>query len=202
MRAVAFDFDGTLTTTDTTKFLMAALLRSRPQRLASFAWVVLRRVLRLMEPQEFKSAGLRFLLQRRQLHGVSLAMPHYAASVRRKLRLGMVRKLEEHVASGDLVILATASPAFAVSQVFAGQSIEIIGAEFEVVQGRYTGVCLSNCYGPEKALRVTTFLESRGFDSLEYAYGDHLPCWILQDMEFSSIRMTGQNTCSQIGDTP
>ena len=42
-RAVAFDFDGTLTTTDTTKYLMAALLRRRPQRLASLLPVLLRR---------------------------------------------------------------------------------------------------------------------------------------------------------------
>ncbi len=171
--AVAFDFDGTLTSTDTTKLLVAALLRAWPLRALVLAPLVLRLPSRRRAPQELKTAAISRLVRGTSERAVQCALGRFVTSVAGVLRPDLYARLRQHSRRGDLVIVATASPAFAVRPVFAAESLEIVGTEFEVQAGRYTGRSLGNCYGEEKARRVRAFIESRGLARLEWAYSDH-----------------------------
>ena len=128
--AVAFDFDGTLTTRDTTRFLILALLRNRPGRIFEWIPLVVRFLLRKIPVQEFKDLSIGCLIKGLRQDQFGGALEHYATSVKGLLREELVAIAKQHEDAGDLVIVATASPAFAVAYVLSARRIEVIGAEF------------------------------------------------------------------------
>jgi phosphatidylglycerophosphatase C len=183
-RAVAFDFDGTLTRGDTSKWLVAALVCARPQRACSVAAILLRVFLGRISPQEAKTSAVASLVKHRSEAAVQKAVSRFAWLVRKKLRPEVVTRLNGYLEEGDLTIIATGSPSFAVRGALPDDRLHVIGTEFEVVRGRYTGGCPADCYGEEKARRIRAFLESHGLASLKCAYTDHhsdLPMLLLAE---------------------
>ena len=104
-RAVVFDFDGTLTRTDTLKFLILALLPGVPARLGIVAALVRELRAGRMPAQQFKERVLCSLLEGRPARSVERVLPIYRALAARAIRRHMWARLAEHAAGGDHVIV-------------------------------------------------------------------------------------------------
>ncbi len=173
-RAAAFDFDRTLTCTDSTKFLVIALLAAQPWRTFDVL-TLLRRFLsrHATTPQAFKNDVIASFVRDCPEARVDKAITVFVRLVRRTLRQDVVARLDEHLDQGYLTIVATASPSFAIAPVFSDRRIHVLGADFEVKQSRYSGRILNDCHGEAKARRIRAFLESHALTSLDHAYSDH-----------------------------
>jgi phosphatidylglycerophosphatase C len=77
-----------------------------------------------------------------------------------------------HKEQGHDIYLITASSKIWLKEWCRVNAIHLIGTEFEVVNGRYTGMIKGkNCYGEEKFNRIQPLLQSYDF-SQTYGYGD------------------------------
>ena len=84
----------------------------------------------------------------------------------------MFRRLKEHQANGDEVIVVSASPAIWVAMLSAYLGVRSIGTELEVKEGVLTGrIAGKNCYGPEKVVRISQIVNLSSFGHV-FAYGN------------------------------
>ena len=168
-----FDFDGTLTRTDSVKLLVLALLVTAPWRLRALLSIVLGAWRARAGVRDKKNEIVGCLLRGRTARRRGASVLLYALGTRVFARRSVWRLLHGHVARNDVVIIATASPACAVPPLFRGQPIEVLGTEFATVGDAYTGALASpECRGEEKLRRVTTALRDRGVTGVDVAYSD------------------------------
>src|SRR5271157_1240083 len=172
MNTVVFDFDGTLTTSDTTKYLIVHLMRGSPMRCFG---VLLRAIRYRHSVQEGKVTVIGTLIKNRKASSIYRNLKPFVRSVRRRMRQSAVDILNRHLGSGDYVIIATASPGFAVEPIFYDPRVHVVATGFSQRNGMFTGELETPvCYGNQKAEMVRQHLEAAGLRSLDAAYSDHL----------------------------
>lgn len=180
-KTVVFDFDGTLTTTDTTKFLFLTLLLFKPAAVMS--------VLKFYRSdkssiQQQKCIATAALIQGCQVDDVDKKLNLFRRICKTFMRKSMAKQLQAYLHSQYQVIIATASPSFALKHLFPDEVI-IIGTEYEVINGMYSGRLTGEpCYGNHKALLVKEYLGKNPDLSIEAAYSDDrcdLPMLMLAD---------------------
>ena len=177
----AFDFDGTLTKSDTfmpflarglgwPRFLLALMLCS--PWLAAFA-------LRLIPNQVAKRR-----LMRASFKGKTVAeMDDWtnrwlAQDFPGQLQDWSMARLAEHKQAGHCCVMVSASPDIYLKRVAQQLGFDaLLCTEMAVMDGRLTGdMQTPNCHGEQKVLRLKTWMAERfGADSgaeLVYAYGD------------------------------
>ena len=89
----------------------------------------------------------------------------FEAQVRRRLRPGAKKALEQHRANGDRLILATSSSPYAAEAAVQAFGLEdFVCSRFEVLEGRFTGKVSSSALGAAKADRVAEWAEAHGVD--------------------------------------
>lgn len=172
-----FDFDGTLTRSDTllgfirhvrgTGALLLALLRLSPQ-------LVLMK-LRLADNGRVKERLFAHCFGGMDVGSFNLLCRRFADDSRtRLLRADGMRAVERGLAGGARVMVVTASVDSWVAPFFQGGSRpEIVGTQVEVKDGRLTGRFLTpNCYGAEKVRRVKALLAELRTHYYITAYGD------------------------------
>lgn len=172
----AFDFDGTVTTSDS--FRAFVLHAAGPAR---FALAVLRCLPSLVGvPLRFADRGrtkARFLFA--ALGPVRFDALDAAAErfVRERLpallRADMLERVREHQALGHEVVLVSASPALYLRKWATSMGIGVVlASELEWRDGSYTGrLAGRNCWGPEKVARLRAWWGEAAPRTL-YAYGD------------------------------
>lgn len=172
-----FDFDGTITTRDTTRFLMYELLRSRPWK-AIFVAKQAIGLLRQRSPEAIQTCKLRCIgvaIEGLSEHDLLPSLQRFARTVRRLYRPELLRLIEEHSALGDDVVLASASPGFALRHLFAEYRLSVVATEFEVRHGVFTGRAVGNsCFGAHKAAAVLHYLSLAGDESVESSWSDSI----------------------------
>lgn len=173
-RVVAvFDFDGTLTFVDTVKLLAVALLITAPWRLGAVLRVACQWMSAEKPASEVKNRLLGCLVRDRGLRSVTPSLELFRLGSAVFYRRDVWGLLRAHVASGDVVLVATASPAFAVEHLLGRLGVPVVGTEFAVRGGAYTGELASaECRGEEKLRRVTAYLKALGVDQIDVAYSD------------------------------
>lgn len=171
-KVVLFDFDNTLTKTDTTKFLLFSLLFYKPLSLVNAM-----QLLRKSRTDKNKLQSVKVEIIGRLIVGYS------EDALKRKLRVYtfltklnyqkfMIEKLNSFVGKQYHVIIATASPTFAIVGLF-GENVTVIGTEFEIHNGLYTGKLQGDpCFGESKACVVNEYLKSNNLSDVEAAYSD------------------------------
>lgn len=160
-----FDFDGTLTTRDTTRYLIKSLLRLRP----SLVFVVAPRLLGMLSmrfrnklPQASKYRCIGRLLRGLSPQEVQPAMISFAAAARPLFRTWLMAVLDDHRRHGRGILIVTASPQLAVEPLFPEEDIEVIGAEFLMADGRFSGELKGiGCYGEAKSEALARWLAGR-----------------------------------------
>ena len=175
MEIHAFDFDGTLTRSDSllgiirhqrgTSGLMRVLILHAPKLLMMKAgqypnWKVKQKVFRMC------FGGM-------TLDDFNALCEDYARKQKGILRTDGMQRVDEALRRGSKVVVISASIDNWVRPFFQGrEGIEIAGTQIEVVDGKLTGRFLTrNCYGSEKVARLLELYPDRKSYRL-VAYGD------------------------------
>jgi phosphatidylglycerophosphatase C len=172
----AFDFDGTITTSDSLRAFVAFAAGG-----ARFLAGVLRTAPWLAGAATGRcdrgAAKARFLaatLGGRSRTGLEAAARRFAAErLPAMVRPEMLARILEHKRLGHALVLVSASPTLYLEPwaVQAGFDA-VLGTELEFIDGRLTGrLATPNCWGPEKVRRLGQWLGSPR-PRLDYGYGD------------------------------
>lgn len=163
---VLFDFDGTLTKRDTTRLYVLAFATRFPLR----TLMALPHILALKrsgpDPESIQAAKFALLGKLRsgftanQLRKAHVKFARRAAALRRKVAWTAMR---EHARTGRRVLVVTASARDAVELVFEREGVEVIGTEFALADGRFTGELDGiACYGEGKRTILERWAVERG----------------------------------------
>jgi phosphatidylglycerophosphatase C len=172
----AFDFDGTLTTTDSLfRFI------SWRRRRSEVAFDLLRTLplLALYSARLVGNEDHKMALFARAFRGMPpdsyerWARDFARSEIPPMIRSGALARVRFHQERGDRVVLISASPTDWIVPWAASEDIaEVIGNPAEVRDGRVTGRLAGvNCYGPEKVRRLLALYPERDSYTL-FAYGD------------------------------
>lgn len=184
LRVAVYDLDRTLLRTPTfTLFLLWAARRDAPWRLLllpALAALMIGHALGLYGRDRFKPAAIRLMLGRTiaQARAERLATRFAAWRVPRDVPPGATACIARDRAEGFRLLMATAAPEF-----YAGAIADALGFD-AVVASRHRRDAAGNwlpaldgpnCYGAEKARRVSEWLVANGYEAAHIrAYSDHV----------------------------
>lgn len=172
----AFDFDGTITYTDSLRSFVRQTVGG-----TRFALAVARALPWLagvpMGLTDRGNAKARFL--RHALHGVSFDALQSAAErfcstrLEELVRPEMLVRIRDHQSLGHTVVIVSASPSFYLRIWARAHGIDtVLSTELELGERGFSGRLLTaNCWGPEKVARLTRWWKSATPATL-YVYGD------------------------------
>ena len=136
-KVVVFDFDRTITSTDTIKFLLISLLVVRPLRIIGAIFFFLRFGVKGLFVSEKKHLLIGYLLKNRKIKSVNRSLWLFEAIVQRFIRHDIRKVLSEYLRQNAMVVIGTASPDFAIQYIFKHQQAVIVGTEYEKKEERY-----------------------------------------------------------------
>ena len=172
-----YDFDGTITTKDTTILLLVALLKLRPWRFSGLIWLLLRMIVASdsVSKQRHKNKAIGYLIKDLSDMRLSGALKDFRNKVKSLYRLSVLTSIHQAIQNGCTVLIVTASPSFAISDCLSDLPVIVLGTEFEKEENIYTGLLKSeNCYGKEKVNRINEWARSNKIGlSVQSAWSDH-----------------------------
>jgi len=172
-----YDFDGTITTKDTTILLLVALLKLRPWRFSGLIWFLFRMIVASdsVSKQGHKNKAIGYLIKDLSDMRLSRALKDFRNKVKSLYRPSVLTSIEKTIQDGCTVLIVTASPSFAVSDSVSDLPVIVLGTEFEKEENIYTGLLKSeNCYGKEKVNRINEWARSNKIVlSVQSAWSDH-----------------------------
>jgi HAD superfamily phosphoserine phosphatase-like hydrolase len=172
-----YDFDGTITTKDTTILLLVALLKLRPWRFSGLIWFLFRMIVASdsVSKQGHKNKAIGYLIKDLSDMRLSGALKDFRNKVKFLYRPSVVASIDQAIQDGCTVVIVTASPSFAISDCVSDLPVVVLGTEFEKEENIYTGLLKSeNCYGKEKVNRINEWAASNQVVlSVQSAWSDH-----------------------------
>ncbi|NWA24808.1 HAD family hydrolase [Pseudomonas gingeri] len=173
---VAFDFDGTITTTDSLRDFVRYQVGNRRFLIGGLLvlpWLV-GMATGLCERAEAKARFLAVTLRGRTQVELEAAAARYAAErLPTLIRPEMLERIEEHKRLGHRLVLVSASPTLYLGHWAQAAGFDaVLATQLEFRDGRFTGRLASpNCWGPEKVRQLQQWLgDARG--RVLFAYGD------------------------------
>lgn len=163
-----FDFDETLTVIDTNRLLVRAFWKVYPLRVL----VAMRHLIALRRARgDFaRQQAAKFRMFGTMLKGLRPAdlepvLTGYRDHVRAVRRSAVWQRMLDHPRQGATVAVVTASPQIAVAAAFGDLPVVVIGSEFQVRNGRYTGQLTgTGCYGDAKKAAILDWLDPQPQD--------------------------------------
>lgn len=172
-----YDFDGTITTKDTTILLLVALLKLRPWRFSGLIWFLFRMIVASdsVSKQGHKNKAIGYLIKDVSDMRLSGALKDFRNKVKFLYRPLVVASIGQAIQDGCTVVIVTASPSFAISDCVSDLPVIVLGTEFEKEENIYTGLLKSeNCYGKEKVNRINEWARSNKIVlNVQSAWSDH-----------------------------
>ena len=172
-----YDFDGTITTKDTTILLLVALLKLRPWRFSGLISLLLRMIVASdsVSRQGYKNKAIGYLIKDLSDMHLSGALKDFRNKVKFLYRPSVMASIDLAIQDGCTVVIVTASPSFAISDCVSDLPVIVLGTEFEKEENIYTGLLKSeNCYGKEKVNRINEWATSNKIVlSVQSAWSDH-----------------------------
>ena len=137
-----YDFDGTITTKDTTILLLVALLKLRPWRFPVLIWLLLRMIIASdsVSKQGYKNKAIGYLIKDLSDMHLSGALKDFRNKVKSLYRPSVLTSIDKTIQDGCIVLIVTASPSFAVSDCVSDLPVIVLGTEFENEGNIYTGL--------------------------------------------------------------
>ena len=174
---ILLDFDGTITSKDTTKILLIQLLLLRPWKIFGATWFLLRMVFSTCSDvkQVQKNNAVGHFISGLTSCDMSCALDQFSKKVRTLYRPFMLKKIRDSVESGSAVLIVTASPSFVIEHCTSDLPVTVIGTEF-IKKGVFYSSQLDgkNCYGVEKVNRIDFWRRDKAIDcSFSEAWSDH-----------------------------
>ena len=172
-----YDFDGTITTKDTTILLLIELLKLRPWRFFGLIWFLFGMMVASSSEskQRHKNKAIGYLIKNLGDIHLSVALQEFRNKVKFLYRSLVLTSIDQAIQDGCTVIIVTASPSFAISHCVSDLPVLVLGTEFEKEENIYTGLLKSkNCYGQEKVNRLNEWATSNNTTlSVQLAWSDH-----------------------------
>ena len=164
-RCLLVDFDGTLTSRDTTRALVQNLLRLRPWRFIFIIYGYLRLYIpkRSHCVQLWKNWCVGKMIQGLSKEDVKQPFEDYARQVTPWIRSEIISYLYERQVAGDRVLIVTASFELAVAHVLQQHGFAVLGCNFA-----HNGAIFGDktygpeCFGTGKVRRIMDWLEVSG----------------------------------------
>ena len=164
-----FDYDGTIIKFDSTKIIILFCFILAPKKF-------IQSVIKIHKKDKNTSISTFFLsntLVGKKIDKVESVFSLYTKICIMFLNKKIINKLNEIKGLGYVIIIASASPLFAVKSVL--PEMEILGHDYQIIENRYTGK--TNNKMPiknEKLIQVMEIARCKGFKSIEYAYSDSI----------------------------
>ncbi len=175
MNLALFDFDGTITSTDTwTPFMRLAVPRTRVlASVAPLLPVVIGYRMGLVSASAARQASMRAGFRGADAAEVRRLGAQYAkATIPGTLRQPALARVEWHKSEGDQVVVVSGSLNVYLRPWCESQGVECICTTLEELDGQLTGRLVDgDCSGAEKALRIRRRYNLARYTVI-YAYGD------------------------------
>ncbi len=172
-----FDFDGTITSKDTTILLLVELLKLRPWLFSGLLWFLFRMIVSndSVSKQRYKNKAIGHLIKDLSDMQLSGALQYFSDKVKTLYRPSVLRSIDQAIQDGCTVLIVTASPSFAIGFCVSELPLLVLGTEFEKKESAYTGLLSGeNCYGQEKVNRLEKWAKSNNIQlNVELAWSDH-----------------------------
>lgn len=170
-----FDFDGTLTKTDTLKFQILILLFKKPWLIFSVISNFLMFKRKEISISEFKVQIFRNLLKGRHSRSFKIEKLVFKIIYYFILRKNVVKKLDDALQNKREVIIVTASPSLFIRFLYLKYKIRVIGIEFEIDNDYYTGTIDGAIpYGESKVKLIEKVIGNLENVNITDAYADDL----------------------------
>lgn len=168
-----FDFDGTITTSDTMLAYLRHLLGGTRTSLGLIANgpLLLGHYLRVIPKQQAKERFLLSFLGAHPREELEAAARDFADVIENLVRPEARARLSWHREQGHEIRIVSASLELWLAPWAARHGIPLIATQPRWVNGRFTGLEGRNCHGPEKVRRVEAELQLSSFQAV-HAYGD------------------------------
>lgn len=163
VRYALFDFDGTVTSRDTTRYLLAELLRLRPWRVGSATGLLAAKLARLpARLQTEKYACIGKLVRGLSEAQLAVAVARFQHAVKPLFRDVVMEAMTDCSRTETRIAVVSASPSFAIRGLFEAPDVDVVATDYAVISGVYTGE-LSGlpCYGAAKVPAIKRILHSR-----------------------------------------
>ena len=186
---VLLDFDNTVTTRDTNRFLFIELIKLRPWKIFGAAWFFLWMVFSSGNTgsQRNKNRATGYLLAGLCDADMSEALLSFTNNVSMLFRPMLIKKINEWNKNGVLILIVTASPSFAIDKCVSDLPVFVVGTSFAKVSGRYSGKLESpNCFGEEKVRRVESWVKKREF------LVNYIEAWSDHFSDYPMLKMAGK----------
>jgi len=174
---ILLDFDGTITSRDTTKILLIELLLLRPWRIVGVAWFLFRMVFSTYagSKQRQKNNAVGHLISGLTDGDMTRALGQFRDKVRTLYRPLMLEKINESIENRTSILIVTASPSFVISHCVSDLPVTVIGTQFKKRGDSYCRQIVGkNCYGDEKVNRIKSWRQDKGINySFTEAWSDH-----------------------------
>jgi HAD superfamily phosphoserine phosphatase-like hydrolase len=172
-----YDFDGTITSKDTTILLLVELLKLRPWRSLGLIWFLFRMIVASdsVSKQGHKNKAIGYLIKDLSDVHLSGALKDFRNKVKFLYRPSVLTSIDQAIQADCTVLIVTASPSFAISACMSDLPVLVLGTEFKKEENIYTGFLKSeNCYGQEKVNRINRWATSNKITlNVESAWSDH-----------------------------
>jgi phosphatidylglycerophosphatase C len=172
-----YDFDGTITSQDTTKILLVELVRARPWRICKAGWLLARMYIAREndDKQRLKNQVIGYLIKGLDDARLAPVLRNFRAKIKPLYRSALLKAMRRSIKHGDLVFIVTASPTFAVNGCIDELPVTVLGTEFEQEKNIYTGrLSGKNCYGYEKVQRIAAWCAANNMElNVKSAWSDH-----------------------------
>ncbi len=175
MNLALFDFDGTITTSDS--FLLFLRHTAGEQRFMTGALSLLPGILRFKLGRypnyRLKEDFLRHFFKGWEQERFNEAAREFTEKkIPPILRPRAVEQIRQHQDQGDRVVLVSASPEMVLGPWCTAMGMDLLATRLTVSEGRLTGSIQGrNCWGEEKVDRIQKNYRITDFDAV-YAYGD------------------------------
>lgn len=174
-KLVLFDFDGTITTTDTFVAFIRynkGFLRFATGFLLLSPFIVAFK-LKLYPNWKAKEVVLAYFFKGTSLTEFEkMCYAFYQNKLPSLIRPKALEEIANHKADGYEICIVSASPELWIKDWAKEQRINLIGTQLEVVNHKITGkITGKNCYGFEKECRVKSVYNLSNYHTIE-AYGD------------------------------
>ena len=165
-RCIIFDFDSTITSSDTLKIILYELLKLNPLRF----FRILIPTLQMLTSKDHgfiqfkKNQIIGLLIERVSHENINKAVNNYQNHISKILRHELISHIKEKIDTGYICLIVTASPAIFVSsfaRALKKDSIHIIGTDFQINNiGLYNGKLSGlNCYGQNKPIKINQWIK-------------------------------------------
>ena len=173
---ILIDFDGTITSRDTTKVLLIQLLLLRPWRIFRTAWFLFKMIYSndSNNKQDYKNGAIGHLITGLTDYDMMHVLQQFSNKVKTLYRSSMINKISKSIENGTSVLIVTASPSFVIRCCVSHLSVEVIGTEFQKNDSVYCGQLNGKaCFGIEKVNKINLWLKDSDLDwSITEAWSD------------------------------